>query len=135
MAEFEDKLSSILGNEAAMGQIMALAQSLSGGDESNQPTEVNEATTTSDTGTGFPNFDILSMLGDIDPRMIQMGMRLFQEYQGGTSQSTALLTALRPFIRAERQEKLDKAIRWARLSQVARIVLESMKEGEGVSDV
>ena len=28
MAEFEEKLNSILGNEKAMGQIMALAQSL-----------------------------------------------------------------------------------------------------------
>ena len=30
MAEFEDKLNSILGNQAAMNQIMALARSLSG---------------------------------------------------------------------------------------------------------
>ena len=30
MAEFEEKLNSILGNEKAMGQIMALARSLSG---------------------------------------------------------------------------------------------------------
>ena len=32
MAEFEEKLNSILGNEKAMGQIMALARSLSGGE-------------------------------------------------------------------------------------------------------
>ena len=31
MSEFDDKLSAILGNQEAMGQIMALAQSLSGG--------------------------------------------------------------------------------------------------------
>ena len=30
MAEFEDKLNSILGNQEAMSQIMALARSLSG---------------------------------------------------------------------------------------------------------
>ena len=30
MAEFEDKLNSILSNQAAMNQIMALARSLSG---------------------------------------------------------------------------------------------------------
>ena len=33
MAEFEEKLSSILGDQNAMSQIMALAQSLSGGGE------------------------------------------------------------------------------------------------------
>ena len=31
MSELEDKLNSILGNPQAMGQIMALAQSLGGG--------------------------------------------------------------------------------------------------------
>ena len=32
MSEFDDKLSAILGDQNAMSQIMALAQSLSGSD-------------------------------------------------------------------------------------------------------
>ena len=47
MAEFEDKLNSILGNQAAMNQIMALARSLSGeqpaGEASPAPEEPGEA--------------------------------------------------------------------------------------------
>ena len=37
MAEFEEKLNSILGNEKAMGQIMALARSLGGGGGTGEP--------------------------------------------------------------------------------------------------
>lgn len=136
MAEFEEKLNSILGNETAMGQIMSLAQSLSGGGDTPTDTPyVEDVQSVSDEGDGMPDFDIFSMLGDIDPRMIQLGIRLFQEYQGGNNQSATLLDALRPFIRAERQEQLDKAIQWARISKLARIVLESMREGREVADV
>ena len=37
MSELEDKLNTILGDPQAMGQIMALAQSLGGGKERHQP--------------------------------------------------------------------------------------------------
>lgn len=37
MSELEDKLNTILGDPQAMGQIMALAQSLGGGKERQQP--------------------------------------------------------------------------------------------------
>jgi len=37
VAEFDDKLNSILSNPDAMAQIMQLAQSLSGGYQNQQP--------------------------------------------------------------------------------------------------
>lgn len=37
MGEMEDKLNAILNDPSAMGQIMALAQSLGGGKERQQP--------------------------------------------------------------------------------------------------
>ena len=37
MAEFDDKLSSILSNPDAMAQIMQLAQSISGGADASTP--------------------------------------------------------------------------------------------------
>lgn len=45
MSEFDDKLSAILGDQNAMSQIMALAQSLSGpvqGGETDSPVELPE---------------------------------------------------------------------------------------------
>ncbi len=127
MAEFEEKLGAILGNEAAMGQIMALAQSISGGGENSStpppPSETVEF-------VPVPQQNPLSMLGDLDPRMVQLGMRLLGEYQGENSQSMALLSAIRPFIRPERYEKVDRAIQLARLSRVVRVLFQTLGEGK-----
>ncbi len=131
MAEFEDKLSAILGNEAAMGQIMALAQSFSGAGEPSTP-----PLTPSNPEEGYvpvsPS-NPLSMLGDLDPRLVQLGMRLLGEYQGENSQTMALLAAIRPFLRPERYEKVDRAIQLARLSRVVKVLFQTL--GEGAEDV
>lgn len=129
MAEFEDKLASILGNEAAMGQIMALAQSFSSGGSEEAPPPPSEPWEPVSGENTFP----LSMLGDMDPRLIQLGMRLLGEYQGENSQSVALLTAIRPFVRPEKYEKLDRAIQLARISRVIRVAAQAL--GEGREDV
>ncbi|MBR4098672.1 MAG: hypothetical protein IKK44_01630 [Clostridium sp.] len=126
MAEFEDKLNSILGDQAAMSQIMALAQSLSGG-ERTPPAEKQSREPPSMERMGDP----LSLLGDLDPRIIRIGTQLLREYQSGEDQNTALLLALKPFLRQERYARLDKAIQLARLSRVIRVALGSMgKIGE-----
>lgn len=131
MAEFEEKLNAILSNESAMGQIMALAQSFSNSGEEAQtaPQKQTETEEVSPAPMGNP----LSMLGDMDPRMVQLGMRLLGEYQGENSQSMALLSAIRPYIRPERYEKLDKAMQLAKLSRVVRVLFQTL--GEGAEDV
>ena len=78
--------------------------------------------------------DLFSALGDIDPRMLQMGMRVLREYQSGDDKKTALLHALRPFVREERWEKLDRAIQIAKLSRVIRVLFDTMGK-EGRTDV
>ena len=72
MAEFEDKLNSILGNQAAMNQIMALARSLSG-DQPESPstpegTEENGAETYSPVTeeSGSPAPDLSALMGQIE---------------------------------------------------------------------
>ena len=75
------------------------------------------------------------MLGSLDPRMVQMGMRLLNEYRTGDDRNAALLAALRPFLRKERYARLDRAIQIARLSRVLRVAFQSLggkEEGEGV---
>lgn len=133
MGELDEKLNAILGNQQAMGQIMALAQSLGssgvlGGQENGQAGEQAPPP----EPPAAPGKDPLSALGEIDPRILQLGMRVLQEYQRGDDRKTALLTALRPFVREERYDKLDRAIQIARLSRVIRVLLEALgKEGEG----
>lgn len=131
---FEEKLNAILGDKKAMGQIMALAQSLSGADQQEDAqaefVPVEEPVPHEETQTEFGN-----LLGSIDPAMLQLGMRLMQEYNRGDDDATALLAALRPFVKPSRYAKLDKATRAARLSRVVRVLLETRKQSRGAEDV
>lgn len=140
MSGFEDKLNAILGDREAMGQIMALAQSLGRQEENQPPRPEQEGEGDCDpvwsgqddrpSETQLP--DLGSMLGNIDPRMMQIGIRLLQEYNRADDQNAALLTALRPFVREERFAKVDRAIQIARLSRVVRVLFDTVKEkGDG----
>ncbi len=142
MGEFEDQLGAILGNQEAMGQIMALAQSLSGGgtQQSNGPAEETEQgeqasppNSCQSNQPAAPAADPLSaLMSGLDPRLIQLGMRAIREFQREDDRKTALLRDLRPFVREERYEKLDRAIQIARLSRVIRVLFDAVREeGEG----
>ena len=140
MADFQDTLQSILGNQEAMGQIMALARSLSG-EESGAgegppppPVPEREEPKPASHGLGTPGLpDLTALLGQVDPGLIQLGMRLFREYQGEDDRSTALLAALRPFLREERRAGLDRALQLARVTRLIRVALGAIGErgGEG----
>lgn len=134
---FEEKLNAILGDKNAMGQIMALAQSLSGtGQQADEVVEeqtfvpVEEVSTEEETPV-----DLGGLLNSIDPAMLQLGMRLIQEYNRNDDQAVALLGALRPFVKPERYARLDRAARAARLSRVVRVLLDAFRQSRGAGDV
>ena len=129
MGEMEDKLNAILNDPSAMGQIMALAQSLGGGAPRPQASPAGDAPPALAGGE-----DPLAALGEIDPGMIQMGMRLLREYQGEDDRTVALLNALRPFLKESRLAKLDRAVQISRLARVIRVLFRGMGEG-GRGDV
>lgn len=120
MAQWEEQLNQILGDPQAMEQIMALAQSLSGGEASTPPTEPDAG------AEGAPS--PLSALSGLDPRLLQLGMGLLSEYSAPDDRKTALLEALKPFLKPERREKLDQAARIARLTRVVRAALRMFRE-------
>lgn len=126
MGEFEEKLNSILGDQQAMGQIMALAQSL--GKSSPQEGEREEGPPPQHSSEDPP--DLSQIMGSLDPKMVQLGMRLMREYQQDDSQNTALLQALRPYLREERRGRLDKAVQIAKMSRLLRVALGSLGKGE-----
>ena len=142
MGEMEDKLNAILNDPSAMGQIMALAQSLGGGAPRPQASPAGEAAQGAEApasaGSAPPALaggeDPLAALGEIDPGMIQMGMRLLREYQGEDDRTVALLNALRPFLKESRLAKLDRAVQISRLARVIRVLFRGMGEG-GRGDV
>ena len=135
MADFEEQLGSLLSNPDAMAQIMQLAQSLSGSPPAGTPPSPPPA---SPAGTPQPppppappsGGDLLSSLtGGMDPTLMLKLLPLVQEL-GGAQDSNArqLLYALRPYLKPERQEKVERALQLARLFRVGKRFL---KEWEG----
>ena len=131
MSEFEDRLEAILGNPDAMAQIMSLAQNLGGTSQSETPTPPP-----ADLPPGLPSDPgtLFGMLGDLDPQMIQEGMKLFSQLSAANDERTALLCSLKPFLKEERYAKMDRAIQIARLSRVIRTALR-LFQGRGESHV
>ena len=114
MAEFEEKLNNILSNPEAMSQIMQLAQSLGGGGEPPPSAPPPQSSAPPPPGGGG---DLLSSLaGGLDPKWISRLLPLLQEL-GGQRDSNArnLLYALRPYLKSERQDKIERALQLARL--------------------
>lgn len=138
MAEFEDKLNSILGNQAAMNQIMALARSLSGEQPAGEaspapegPEESGSAPAAAESAVPAP--DLAALMGQIDPKMVQVGMDVIRQVQSTEDRNAALLNALRPFLKEDRQARLDRALRIARTARLVRAALDALgKEGERV---
>ena len=127
MAEFDDKLNELLSNPDSMAQIMRLAQSLSGetgggGDPEppQSPPKTRQASQDRhhqgpppENGGG----DLLSGLtGSLDPKLLMRLLPLIQELGGQQdSNARALVYALRPYLKPERQEKVERALQLARL--------------------
>lgn len=128
MAEFEEKLDAILNDPQAMGQIMALAQSLGGtGDRQAAPLPSRDPSQEADDEpVGGPSPAGLNL----DPRLVEVGMKALSAYQDTDNKKAALLQALRPFVKEERAGKLDKAVEITRISRAIRAVLDGLKGGE-----
>lgn len=133
MAEFDEKLNSLLSNPDAMAQIMQMAQSLSGGGQEqaapSPPPQPQQQTQRPAPSFSWPSqgqqpasqppqgADLLSSLaGGMDPKLMLKLLPLIQEL-GGQQDSNArqLLYALRPYLKAERQDKIERALQLARL--------------------
>ncbi len=121
MAEFDDKLNSILSNPDAMSQIMQLAQSLSGsGPEPPspppQPAPPPQQPAPPFSGGGDLFSSLSSLTGGMDPKLLTRLLPLVQELGGQRdSNARALLYALRPYLKEEKQNKVERALQLARL--------------------
>ena len=114
MAEFDEKLNSILSDPRAMAQIMQLAQSLSGGQEQQSAPPPPPAPSPP------PTASFSSLLGGMDSGMLLKLLPLIQELGGQDSNARNLLYALRPYLREERQQKVERALQLARLFHVGK---------------
>ena len=127
MSEFDEKLNALLSDPDRMAQIMQMAQSLSGAAAPPPPTPPPtrpETTSTPPVGT-----DILSSLtGGIDPQLLTRLLPLIRELGSDSgSGARALLYALRPYLKQERQERVERALQLAKLLHIGRKVLTNLE--------
>lgn len=101
MDQLEDKLGAILNNPQLMGQIMSMAQSLG---QTAPPQEAPQAPMPE-----LPNFD---------PKLLTKLSSLAGQGQVDGNQK-ALLTALHPYLSSRKVEKLEKAMRAAKMARMA----------------
>ncbi len=111
MPEMEDKFQEILGNEAAMSQIMSIAQSLSSPSDSAEGEDGWES-----VGQSSP-VNLEGVLGGLDPAMMALGMKLVAAYQQ-ENRTSGLMEALRPFVKEERHIMMDKMAQATKIAQV-----------------
>ncbi|MGM9538425.1 MAG: hypothetical protein ACI3VN_08855 [Candidatus Onthomonas sp.] len=131
MGDFEEKLNQILSNPQAMEQIMSLANSIAG--PPGQESAGAEASAAPQQPSPPPPMGGLGdLLSGLDPGAIGKVMELFSVYQQQSDEKAQLLAALKPFLRPERQSRLEQAIRITRLSRVIRTALGMVQGGADV---
>lgn len=133
MAELEEKLNAILGDPQAMEQILSAARALSGQEPAGPEPAEGTDRSGAPSGSGAAGDEggaesLFSALGDLDPKWVKLGVRLLGEYGRTDDRKAALLEALKPFLKPERQAKVDQAARIARLSRVAKAALRLYRE-------
>ena len=143
----EDKLNAILNDPSAMGQIMALAQSLGGGAPRPQASPGGGGRPGAEAdrrqGGGGARFGgersagpgggrgPAGRPGGDRPRHDPDGDAAAAGVSGEDDRTVALLNALRPFLKESRLAKLDRAVQISRLARVIRVLFRGMGEGGG----
>ena len=108
MADFSEMLNGILSNPQAMQQMMALAQSLGL------------------QGQGGPPPQLPQQPSQPDPMQLLQGFLQMSKQMGGDERQLALFQALKPFVRPDRAEKLDRSIQVAKISRLAGNALQKL---------
>lgn len=112
MSEMEEKLGAILNNPQMMQQIMGMAQALG----ASQPQKEEPKQQQSPAAT--------PQMPNLDPRMLQSLAGITRQSGMDTNQQ-ALLKALSPYLSRSRVNKLERAMRAARMASAASAFLNA----------
>ena len=107
MNEFEEKLNAVLNDPAELERIARLASELMGGTPEGEPPR---------TEPGAPPFPDGELLGKLTKRLGSGGW-------GGDK--TALVQALSPYLKPDRQARLQRALHMAKVARLARAAMEN----------
>ena len=131
MSELEEKLNSLLSNSDAMAQVMQLAQSLS---QSSGSADGGSAPPPPPPKNAAPNADDLNAMlsqltGGLDPALLSRLLPVVSQMnRPQSSETSALLYALQPFLREKRRDKVARAAQLAKLIHLAKIFLTTREE-------
>lgn len=118
MSELQDKLNSLLSDPAGMAQVVQLAQQLSSTMEpSAAPTPQSGAPTPPPSPNSPPS---TALPGGIDLSTVSRFLPMLQALSSDQSHSMQLLNALRPYLKEEKQGKVERAALLARLITVGK---------------
>lgn len=118
MSELDEKLNALLSNPESMAQIMQLAQSLSGKSPEPASTPVPPP---APPPPSAPTAPLSSLPSSLDPKLLARMLPIIQELgQEPNQQARQLLYALRPYLKSERQERIERALQLARLIHVGK---------------
>ena len=121
MSEFDEKLNALLSDPDRMAQIMQMAQTLSGNvpPPPQQPTAPSSPPPQSTPGSGE---DLLSALtGSLDPGFLMRLLPLIRELSAdNSSNARTLLYALRPYLKQDRQLRIERALQLAKLLHIGK---------------
>lgn len=110
MGDMEDRLNSLLSDPGAMENIAKMARQLMGGESPEEQPPVPPE------GTKTP-----PALG-----------KILGKLKGGGSddRKTQLLRAMKPYLKEERQKKMDRALKLAKMAHLAEIAMKAELGGE-----
>jgi len=123
VSDFDEKLNALLSDPGSMAQVMQLAQQLSesfGGEQSGRASR--DAPKPPDRETA----DIAKLMGSLDPGMLVKLLPILQELNSSNTQTMALLYAIKPFLAEEKQGKIERAAKLARLIHVGKKAFTEM---------
>ena len=125
--ELGAKLETILSDPEQMEKITQMAMGLMG--SAAPASDSGSESDAAPAAAAAPSGGILDSLGDT--RMLSA---LGKAFSGGAekSRSTALLVAMRPYMRPEKQEKLDRAMQIARMVHIAGAVMKEYGGANGL---
>lgn len=113
MEDMDSKLNAMLNDPAAMQRIIQIAQQLSGGAAQADPPPPPPQSPPSPAQEGAA----------FDPLLLARLLPLLQELRQSNNQTTQLLYALRPYLKEEKQPKVERAARLAHLICIGKRLL------------
>ena len=115
----EERLNGILSSPEQMQQILRLARTLS--DEA-EPTQAPASEDAHQESSG----------NAVDPQLLETAAKLLGAFSEGRSDKEALLRAMKPYLRRERAQALERAMTVTRIARAAKAALGEMGGGRNV---